>query len=271
MNRISVVIPTYNREKVIKESIDSVLKQTLQPIEIIVVDDFSTDNTLQILKKYDNGTLKVIKNQFKKGANGARNTGILFAEGDLIAFQDSDDTWDENKLQLQLEKLTSEDADICFCSINTGDRKLPYRTLASEEIYRQLRIRNFISTQSILIKTAVAKKIMFDEELKRYQDWDFVLRASESFKIVHCPHALVDIRIQTDSITKKVNNMEALFHLAKKHKELLEEKPINPALKYKLLMYSSYREKKIMKTGYYAIYYVFNKFYVDYILKLERL
>ncbi|TYL65903.1 glycosyltransferase family 2 protein, partial [Klebsiella pneumoniae] len=88
---ISVVIPTYNRGHTIEESIRSVLNQTLQPKEIIVVDDFSTDNTEEIIKKINAPNVIYVKNKMSKGANGARNTGILLATEKFIAFHDSDD------------------------------------------------------------------------------------------------------------------------------------------------------------------------------------
>ena len=99
---ISVVIPAYNREKTIKRCIDSAMRQTYAASEIIVVDDGSTDKTLNIIEKEYNGAVRVIK-QKHKGAQAARNAGIRIAQGEYIAFLDSDDEWLLDKLEAQIK------------------------------------------------------------------------------------------------------------------------------------------------------------------------
>ena len=105
---ISVVIPTYNRAHLIKDAVQSVLDQTLQPYEIIIIDDFSTDNTEEAINSFNSPLIKYVKNERKKGANGARNTGILIAKGEYIAFHDSDDLWLPKKLELQKKLIDSD-------------------------------------------------------------------------------------------------------------------------------------------------------------------
>ena len=104
---ISVIIPTYNRDGVISRAINSVLKQTYQNFEVIIVDDNSpvTDNTACIISQYNDDRLFYIKHDKNKGGGGARNTGILAANGEYIAFLDSDDEWLPEKLQLQINLM----------------------------------------------------------------------------------------------------------------------------------------------------------------------
>jgi glycosyltransferase involved in cell wall biosynthesis len=102
--RISVVIPTYNSAAYLPAAIDSAFNQTLPPFEIVVIDDGSIDNTVEVLKPYEVRIRYIF--QENKGPAAARNRGIAEANGDLIAFLDSDDVWLPEKLELQVPVLT---------------------------------------------------------------------------------------------------------------------------------------------------------------------
>jgi len=116
--KVSVVIPTYNREQVITKAIDSILNQTWTNVEVIVVDDGSTDNTSHALRRYGNRISYVrIDNS---GAAAARNVGVMNSTSDLVAFLDSDDTWHPDKLSRQIECINRTGARLCFC-ISTDD------------------------------------------------------------------------------------------------------------------------------------------------------
>ena len=99
---VSVIIPTYNRGRLILDSINSVLNQTYKNIELIVVDDCSTDNTEEILKSINDSRIKYVKLEKNSGACIARNKGIELSTGEFIAFNDSDDLWITTKLEKQL-------------------------------------------------------------------------------------------------------------------------------------------------------------------------
>lgn len=112
--KVSVIIPTYNRASILIEAIVSVLNQTFQPFEIIVVDDGSTDNTAQVIKPYSESVFYIrTENQ---GVSSARNRGIIEAKGDWVAFLDSDDTWHPEKLNRQVQCLSGSDSKLCFCA-----------------------------------------------------------------------------------------------------------------------------------------------------------
>lgn len=227
---ISVVIPTYNRAYLIIESLQSVLDQTLQPYEIIVVDDFSTDNTEEIVKSLNSPLIKYVKNTRKKGANGARNTGILMAQGEYIAFHDSDDIWLPKKLELQYHFLKKNlDTDLCFCLMKKLDKNLNIIEITPKNIKRVTGIKeslqegNLISTQMIFMRTMIARKILFDEDLKRFQDWDFVLKIAKVSKIEYISEILVVQKFSVDSISNNEKILEAYRILFKNHPEIVDK------------------------------------------------
>lgn len=103
MKKVSVIIPLYNEEKYIKECIESVVNQTYKNLEIIIVDDCSTDNSLKVVKKIKDDRIKIIKLKENKGVANARNVGVEKATGDYICFLDSDDFWSKDKIKKQVK------------------------------------------------------------------------------------------------------------------------------------------------------------------------
>ncbi|WP_181444551.1 glycosyltransferase [Bacillus sp. 03113] len=264
MSSISVVIPTYNRAHLIKESIQSVLDQTMAPLEIIIVDDFSTDHTREVVESFQHKNVKYVLNSRAKGANGARNTGILLAQGDYIAFQDSDDIWKDDKLEKQMKIFEQyPDIGMCFCSLHLSNRVrriVPRRKVESAEIEDQLKIANFISTQTVFIRTEIAKRILFDENLKRFQDWDFCLRVSKHYRIYHLDEPLAIAKVQADSISNNVNEIGALQKIFTKHPELKQSALVNKYLYNKVLFYQK-KNKGFQQLTYFLKYFIY--MYID--------
>lgn len=263
---ISVVIPTYNRAHLIKASIQSVLDQTLQPYEIIVVDDFSTDNTEEVVNSFNSPLIKYVKNQRKKGANGARNTGILMAKGEFIAFHDSDDTWYGEKLKEQYNILrNNEDIYLCFCSLESFDvldKKIaiiPKKYAATDKIDKILKQKNIISTQTILLRNELENNQLFDEDIKRFQDWDFILCIlKNNKKIFHLNKVLVKQKINESSISVSNNFLSNYWILVQKHPFLKRNGIFAQQLYYK----TSFNEQKNIKN--FALYFfttIIAKFY----------
>ena len=114
MPKVSVVIPTFNRADTIGDSIKSVLEQTFKDFEVIVVDDGSTDGTESVVAAFGDSRIKYIM-QDNAGACAARNNGIRHANGEYIAFQDSDDYWMPRKLERQLQNISLHDSKIDIC------------------------------------------------------------------------------------------------------------------------------------------------------------
>lgn len=233
--KVSVIIPTYNREKTIKRAINSVLNQDYKDIEVIVVDDCSTDNTSNIVENIKDDRLRYIKLKKRDGACKARNVGIENATGKYIAFQDSDDVWKEDKLSVQLETLKLNKADIAVCNylqINTrtGKRKQCITHCLDGFIqYETLLKQNIASTQCMFIKSECLEKIRFDENLKKVQDWDLILNLVRQYKVYFQNEMLVDVYLQEDSITRhKEYNLESFLTIYNKHKEtILENNNLN--------------------------------------------
>ena len=197
--KVSIILPTYNRAYIIEKAIQSVLNQTYQDFELIIVDDGSTDNTEEIIKKLQekDKRIRYIKLETNKGAAAARNEGIKIAHGKYITFQDSDDEWLPEKLEKQMKIFETTPEDIIvytgFWRID-GDEKtyIPDINISNREgnIHKELLKRNFIGTPSILLLKKNLEKIgMFDENLSRLQDWDLAIRLSKyyNFKLIDEP------------------------------------------------------------------------------------
>lgn len=213
---VSVIIPTYNREKIIERAIYSVLNQTYTDIELIVVDDCSTDNTYNIISKIKDKRLKYFKFDRNRGACAARNKGIELSRGEYIAFQDSDDIWYSNKLEFQLNNMKKNNSQVDFCSIRVVNHNSKYMILPNDKmvnminacgISKSLAYGNYISTQALICEKKCFKSLLFDEQLPRLQDYDLILRLSQIYRVSYSNEILVDLYIQKDSISKNNNKL----------------------------------------------------------------
>lgn len=209
MNKlVSAIIPTYNREKTICRAIDSILNQSYKNIEIIIVDDGSTDDTLKLLKKYGS-RIRVVK-QCHKGANVARNRGIKEAKGEYIAFLDSDNYWDFEKLEKQIILLQQErDAEICFCKVRVEDGGrdyiVPSQKIDCNCLGEILKKGNVVDTSTLLLRRSILDEAGgFDEIMPRLQDYELIFRLVNKFKykVVYIDEVLVTNVMQNNSITK---------------------------------------------------------------------
>ena len=257
---ISVVIPAYNRETIITESINSVLQQTYQNIEVIVVDDCSQDNTVQVVKSIKDPRVKCYALDQNRGACYARNYGASLAKGAYIAFQDSDDLWLPEKLEKQFQYLLQSDYDLVFCGMDrktvNGEKRFYYPESGYDEQddpLMQILFKNRISTQCILLKANVMKRIQFDVNIKRYQDWDFAIQASQTCKIGYLSMPLVTSEIQSNSISVNVKRLNALRVIFDKHYNLIKKYPHVEARFYYELAEESWNKSKIEARDYYRL------------------
>jgi glycosyltransferase involved in cell wall biosynthesis len=198
---ISVIIPTYNRAGIISQTIDNVLSQSYKNIELIVVDDGSTDDTQSVLRGYGSRIRTVT--QSNSGPACARNRGLEVATGEFIAFQDSDDLWKPDKLERQIALLNhfGNSVPVCLCSavyrIVSGR---PYTSFDIAYLHPPMRegvwlnVAEFLATgfvlfnqTSLIRKSAVDKVGGFDESLPYLEDYDLPLRLA-----LEGPWALID-------------------------------------------------------------------------------
>jgi glycosyltransferase involved in cell wall biosynthesis len=188
MPKVSVIIPTYNRARLLRTAIESARNQTFKDFEIIVSDDKSTDHTREVVESFNGPRIKYVRNEGRKGPSATRNTAILVSEGDYIAFLDDDDEWLPDKLQMQVELLDSSLSNICGVYSNRLiiDRKAD-KVLSDDpepEKYKgnllfQLMIKSPIHTSTVIIRKSCLDEIgLFDETISYMEDRDMWIRLS---------------------------------------------------------------------------------------------
>ena len=228
---ISVIIPSYNRSATIERSVMSVLNQTYKDIELIVVDDCSTDNTEEILKSIGDARLKYVCLPQNSGACVARNTGIEMAKGDYIAFQDSDDEWLPNKLEVQIKAIEESGADVCICNMRDWNYPknhpifVPNLHKSGFMTYKTLYTKSPVATQTILGKREVFEVHKFDPIVRKAQDVDWMLSAGQQFSFYYVDKVLVNRYLQGDSITQGgyKKSLEAHSYFLEKYSQLCAE------------------------------------------------
>ena len=187
---VSVVIPVFNVAKWLKQTIDSILAQTFPVLEILIVDDGSTDDTAEIARSY--GGLVIYMRQDHRGVSAARNLGIAAAKGNFIAFIDGDDYWHPHKIEAQLKLLKENDLAWVSCEIqpfnsDTGmlvdGLALPMR---DGDILKALFLNNFIGSATPLVRRGVFEQAgLFNEahEARIGEDWDMWLRIASIYPL----------------------------------------------------------------------------------------
>lgn len=186
----SVVIPSYNREDVVSRAIDSVLNQTLQDFEILVIDDGSKDNTKHIVEAIQDSRVRYVW-QENQGATVARNTGIKNAQGLYVSFLDSDDTWEPTMLEEQFRAYTADGNVGCVytnvCIITPDGKKHPFSKPlgACDNSYKEILEQGYMAPTSVLsAKREVLVSVgMFDVELPASQDDDICFKLSKNCRV----------------------------------------------------------------------------------------
>ena len=231
---ISVIIPTYNRAYCIENAITSVLKQDYNNLEVIVVDDCSSDHTKEVVASMEDSRIKYICNCENVGAAATRNIGIKFAQGELIAFQDSDDVWQEGKLKKQLEVMEQGNYGMvygCFeRSFMDGHKEIVPREAIQIEakqgmIYPYLLAESYIGMPTVLVRREVLEQIQgFDENMKSYEDYDLALRIAKCCTVGFVNEVLVQANTFEDSIDMNMTRgIISSAYLLKKHEADLKQ------------------------------------------------
>jgi len=214
---ISVIIPTYNHGQFVTQAVDSVLQQTLHPLEVIVVDDGSTDETREKLRCYGERIRYIY--QTNQHLSAARNTGIKLARGEWVAFLDSDDMWHPQKLERQLLAIRKlpQPAPIGTDTFRftTSLPALEMRFQGNPRV-QQFGLRDMVygvsfgSGSGILVpKSHLEKAGLFDESLRAVEDWDLWLRLAAHTPLAKVCECLTFIRMRKDSMSTNVNLIEA--------------------------------------------------------------
>ncbi|MEL6735238.1 MAG: glycosyltransferase family 2 protein [Pseudomonadota bacterium] len=214
---LSVVIPCYNREETIQDAIESVLTQDYPDFDVIVVDDSSTDRSLDIMKSIEDPRLTILQNPGPRGSGVSRNYGWKRARGKWIAFQDSDDLWLPGKLKKQMELVEQDEQAVAvYCAMVIkpdaspdapviGQVPRPDITPKSGNILPSLAFYSFISTQTVIIRHDVLEKTDgFDLEMAPIEDWELMIRVAQLGHVLFWDENLVEQRFSENSITKMV-------------------------------------------------------------------
>ncbi len=215
---VSIILPVYNAEKFVEETINSILNQTYSNIELIIVEDCSTDNSLNIIKKFSDKRIKVFNFKENKGVAIARNYGVDKSEGEYLAFIDSDDIWKKDKLEKQMDFLQKNtQCNFVFSSyelINESGKKRNQIIYSQKEVDYKFILRNtIISTPTVLLKKSGFTDISFENisTAEDYSLWYKLLRDGEIAYGIKEP--LVLVRKRSKSLSK--NRLKVIYNLYK--------------------------------------------------------
>ncbi|MFW6116144.1 MAG: glycosyltransferase family 2 protein [bacterium] len=234
MPEVSVVIATYNRQRLVQETIDSVLRQTFANLELIVVDDGSTDDTGRILLDRYGSRIRYIY-QENQGESAARNRGLEFATGEYIAFLDSDDLWHRNKLQRQIEAFKGlPDTGL----VSTQAYLMSYEGLRLEQtpqgygretdviLWADLVLDNVVAgggSSALVRRTCLDHVGWFDTRIRFGEEWDLWLRIARRYEVRQIPEPLVYYRLHrfgTRSWAPRADEAEDMY---REHIAILEK------------------------------------------------
>jgi len=219
---VSVIIPTYNKSQYLREAIESVLNQTYKNIEVIVVDDGSTDNTGEIVKLFNDSRI-IYFWQGNKGPASARNTGIKKAQGKYIAFLDSDDLWLKEKLEKQIDFM-GKNPEIGLlgtgCYEITDKGKVIGKKIfpgKNEILQRDLIKYNPFIQSSIITKREVFDKVGFyDKKFQESEDYELWLRIAGNYKIRNLEEPLMMKRYYKEGLSPAKDKKQLYFVLEAK-------------------------------------------------------
>lgn len=234
MSAVSVIIPTFNRSHILPEAIESVLRQTYPRLELLIVDDGSTDDTGEVVSSFKDDRIRMIRHPKNAGVSTARNTGLAEAKGDFVSFLDSDDLWMPEKLALELSFLAEHrDADAIFTDLEFRTPDSSLSTVAScPEFSRFLggvgpcdavmvpqRVMYLCMLQEMPIRIPAATfrrerlrtDWKFREDWRSGEDWEFLLRFSRRHMWAYVNRLLVVARRGKDSTLACHQTADALF------------------------------------------------------------
>lgn len=248
---VSVIIPCYNGERFIGEAIESVISQTHQNWELIVVDDGSTDSSKDIVRQYTTDRrIKLIEHRCNKGIPKTKNDGLSVAQGGYIAFLDQDDIWMPSKLELQLSRFESESniglvcAGMVFMDENMKSRRIftGFNDTNQKELVKSLYWSPTNSSSIMMIKRECLSQVgTFDENLVAWDDYELLMRIATQFRVRYVRRPLVRKRVYSVNANRKDshssqavrNESEKVFeHVLTLHPFLRRYKNFNEAWRF---------------------------------------
>lgn len=230
--KVSIILPTYNRAHLLGKTLESILGQTYPFFELILVDDGSTDDTRHLVEKFGDRRIRYYNPGINQGAAAARNYGMAQADCDYIAFADSDDIWHRDKLEKQMDVLKRTDITTGFVyhkiAYDLGEGRcavLPSEELPPEKksgnIYAQLLYDNLVPCPSILVKRQCLEQAgEFDTELKALEDYDFALKMAAGYQAVFLDEILLEASYSTTGVSgNAINYLLASCRMVQKYRD----------------------------------------------------
>lgn len=222
---VSVIIPTYNRAHLLKRAIDSALAQTYENLEVLVIDDASSDETEYVVGSYRDPRVRYFRHCTNRGGSAARNTGLQLARGHFVAFLDSDDEWMPEKVERHLEVFRKHpEYDVVYSAVRDvypdGSFRIRHHDGPEGQIYDLLLVRNVVGpTSAFVVRRECFEKVGgFDESLRSAQDYDMWLRLARHFKFKCIREPLVNYYWHGDQITSNVEaKKQGMLAILKKY------------------------------------------------------
>lgn len=250
MDLVSVIMPAYNSEAFIAEAIESVLNQTYQNLELIIVDDCSKDKTFQIIKSFSDSRIRFFKLEKNSGSGVARQFAVEKAKGNYIAFLDADDLWKPEKLEKQLVFMKKHQLPFTFSFYEwideKGDSLNQIITTPKKLLYKHLYYCNWIGNLTGIYSVDHFGKIPINE-IKKRQDWMHWLTIGQTLEEMHpVPESLAYYRIRAESLSSsKVNLLKynyAVYRQFHKRNRFLALKDMLVFLYTQLLVKPSFQK-----------------------------
>jgi glycosyltransferase involved in cell wall biosynthesis len=220
---VSVIIPCYNCKDYIRETVESVLRQTYKNFEIILIDDGSTDGLFEACEDFFHVNNVMYIHKENGGPASARNLGIAKSNGEFIAFLDSDDLWSPNKLEKQTAALVAGDCKLAYTKRaeflsekGTGEHIMPNAACYSGDVFERLLLGNFITNSSVMIKREVLNDVgLFreDNDFFAIEDYQLWLRIAAKYNLCFIDELLIFYRLHQNQISK--SSVKTLFKLSK--------------------------------------------------------
>ena len=263
MPHVSIIMPAFNAEKTIYSAIDSVLNQSFNEWELLIINDGSSDGTLDVISVFKDKRIKLI-NQANQGVAAARNSGLKIACGEYIAFLDADDLWLPSKIQKQVSTFSQFGEEVAL--IYTGYRGFKFSSIDSfsmvtepinihEDDYYRLLVSDYIATLTVMIRRDILKEIgYFREDLRGTEDWDYWIRIAKLYKLKKINEELALYRISSGSLSSnKLTHSDEELKVLKIH--LLDDDGIPRDVIHMAYLFWSIKAMK-----YHLLTYRFNHF-----------
>ncbi|QWH40019.1 glycosyltransferase [Bacillus mycoides] len=207
MVKVTVLMPVYNGEEYLKDAIDSILNQTFNDFELLIINDGSSDSSLDIVNSYQDSRIKLVNNEKNLKLIKTLNKGLRLASGKYIARMDSDDTCHPRRLEIQVGMLDrNPDIAVCGTGMKVIGKKYarPFLAKGEENIKNYLVVKNCMAHPSIMMRKDIIEKhdYFYDEKFIHAEDYELFQRISENHKVVNINKPLLNYRLSASGISR---------------------------------------------------------------------